>query len=342
MTLILIGRRRESEREMTPMSAPRTVRPAARTALALGALVALALTGCSSQGEGGATGGDQKIRVVTSTNVYSDLASQVGGDKVEATPVIDSTAQDPHSYEATPQDRLTVEKADLLVRNGGGYDQFMTDLAKDGQPVVDAVDVSGLQSQEDKDAAAEHEHATESGDGHQHDHGSFNEHVWYDVESMSKVVDRIAQQLGDVDQGNAQYYTDNATRVKGELDTLEKKVKGIGADGGYVATEPVPGYLLEDAGLHNDTPAAFTEAIDSETDASPAVLEQTLNLVKDEHVKLLALNSQTSTGQTDRLRSTAEDSATPVVEFTETEPDGQNYQQWMTRNVEHVAEALKK
>ncbi|RLY94639.1 ABC transporter substrate-binding protein [Kocuria tytonicola] len=326
------------------MTAPRTRRSAARGTVALGALAALVLTGCSAPGGAqgsGDGGGSGKIHVVTSTNVYSDLAAQVGGDRVEATPVIDSGAQDPHSYEASPQDRLTVEKADLLVRNGGGYDQFMTDLARDGQHVVDAVAVSGLQSEQEKDAA-EHEHAGHSEEGHHHHHAGFNEHVWYDVESMAKVVERIGQQLGEVDRDNAQYYTDNAQRVKTELDSLDAKVEGLGATGGYVATEPVPGYLLEDAGLHDDTPAEFTEAIDAGTDAPPAVLNQTLGQVKDDHVRLLAVNKQTATGQADRLRSAAQEAGTPVVEFSETVPEGQNYQQWMAENVDHVAEAVKK
>ncbi|WP_233542691.1 metal ABC transporter solute-binding protein, Zn/Mn family [Kocuria tytonis] len=326
------------------MTVRRTAPHAGKGVLALGVLTGIALTGCSAQGgaEGAGDSGDgDRIRVVTSTNVYSDLAAQVGGDRVEATPLIRSTAQDPHSYEATPQDRLTVEKADLVVRNGGGYDQFIADLSPQDQHVVDAVDVSGLQSQQEKDAAAEHEHSHGSGEEHHH-HGGFNEHVWYDVETMTKVVDRIAQQLGEVDRQNERTYTDNAARVKDELAGVDRKIKDIGASGGYVATEPVPGYLLEDAGLHDDTPAAFTEAIDSGSDAPPAALHETLELVAGDHVSLLALNRQTSTGQTDRLRDTAQEAGKPVVEFTETVPDNRNYQQWMTENADHVAKALTK
>ncbi|WP_270238634.1 metal ABC transporter solute-binding protein, Zn/Mn family [Kocuria marina] len=329
------------------MTAGRSVRKGRTSVLGAGVVVGLALAGCSSgtasdvQGSPGASEAG-KITVVTSTNVYSDLASQVGGDKVSATPVIDSSAQDPHSYEATPQDRLTVEKADVVVRNGGGYDQFMTDLASDDQHVVDAVEASGLQPEED--AHDDHDHASEDhdhGSGHHH-HGDFNEHVWYDVESMQKVVDRMAEQLGQVDQQNAQYYRDNAARVKNELGTVDQKVEGIKASGGYIATEPLPGYLLQDAGLHDETPQAFTEAIDAGSDAAPAVLNDTLGLVKGDDVKLLAFNKQTSTGQTDRLRSAAGDAGKPVVEFTETIPDGLNYQQWMTQNAERVAHALQK
>ena len=322
------------------MTVGHSVRKGRASMVGVGVVAGLVLAGCSSgtgsdaQGSSGASG-TGKVAVVASTNVYADLASQVGGDKVSVTPVISSSAQDPHSYEATPQDRLTVEKADVVVRNGGGYDQFMNDLASDDQHVVDAVEASGLQSEHDKHEG--HDHGSEH-----HHHGDFNEHVWYDVPSMQKVLDRMADQLGQVDQNNAQYYRDNASRGKNELGTVEQKITGINASGGYIATEPLPGYLLQDAGLRDETPQAFTEAIDAESDAAPAVLKETLGLIKGGDVKLLALNEQTSTGQTDRLRTAAQDAAKPVVEFTETIPDGLNYQQWMTQNADHVAHALQK
>lgn len=319
-----------------------SIRHHGRTAAAvcLTALSGLALTACGGSQDAGGSDGAAKVRVVTSTNVYSDLASQVGGDKVEASPLIDSSAQDPHSYEATPQDKLRAGEAKLVVLNGGGYDEFLSGLTTDDQRVVDAVKVSGLQSEEQAKESEQHTHA--AGEEHHHDHGGFNEHVWYDVESMQKVVDAIATQLGEVDQENKDYYRANAEKVSSELGTVREDVAKIKGTGGYVATEPVPGYLLEDAGLHDDTPAEFTAAVDSESDAAPAVFSKTVDLVTSDHVSLLAFNKQTSTGQTEQLRTAAQDAGTPVVEFSETIPDGKNYQQWMTENAQHVATALKK
>ena len=44
-------------------------------------------------------------------------------------------------------------------------------------------------------------------------------------------------------------------------------------------TEPVPLYLLEDAGLENGTPAEYTAAIEEDADVPPAVLKATVDLV---------------------------------------------------------------
>lgn len=364
-------------------------RPFTRSAVAVTALSALVLAGCSANSEGeqnddaNASSDSEKVSVVTTTNVYSDLVSQVGGDTVEVTPVIDSAAQDPHSYEASPQDRLTIEQADMVVLNGGGYDAFMDDMSTDSQQVVNAVEVSGLQSEEEAAEQHEHDHGHEEGghaeegheegdhaeggheegdhaeeghgedgheeggheegghEGHHHHHGGFNEHVWYDLDSVMKLTDQVAEQLGEIDQENSEQYTDNAKSLNEKLSDLKTEVDGIDAGGGYVATEPLAGYLLEDAGLHDDTPQEFMTAIDSQTDVAPAVMKETTDLVESGHIDLLAFNLQTSTGQTEQLRETAEESDVDVVEFSETLPGGEGYVEWMEDNINRVSQAVK-
>lgn len=323
-----------------------SARPFVRSAVAVSALSALALTGCSAnsgdaqEGDAAASDGDT-ITVVTSTNVYSDLVEQVAGDHVDVTPVIDSAAQDPHSYEASPQDRLTIEKADVVILNGGGYDAFMEDMTTDSQTVVNAVDVSDLEGKEQVAEEHDHAHDEEGPEGHSHAPGGFNEHVWYDLDTMQTLTERIAEQLGEINTNDSQEFTDNAASLNDQLSGMKSELESLKASGGYVATEPMPGYLLQDAGLHDDTPAEFMTAIDSESDVAPAVMKETTDLVTSGHIDLLAFNQQTSTGQTEKLREDAEKSGVSVVEFSETLPDGKKYQEWMQDNIDRVSQAVK-
>ena len=107
------------------------------------------VSGCSTanSGSNGSSGNDGgKVKVVATTDVYADIVKQVGGDNVDVTPIIASTSTDPHSYEATAADRVKTKDAGLVVVNGGGYDQFLEDMAgKDNssQKVVNAVKLSG-------------------------------------------------------------------------------------------------------------------------------------------------------------------------------------------------------
>lgn len=301
---------------------------AATTLLAVGAV---ALVGCSSS-----PADDDQLTVVTTTTVYADIVEQITGqgrDDVQIKAVIDSPAQDPHSYEATPQDRLSVQSADLVVLNGGGYDAFMEELAKEtGVPVINAVEVSGLEGAEEAGADHHHDHGAEDPEHRGHSHGSFNEHIWYDPTAMGKLGDAVAQKLGDIDHEHAHSYDANAQEFSQSMDQLYHRAQDAALSGDYVATEPVAGYLLEIAGLHDLTPTAFTVAIEDGTDAAPLVYDEVRTVVEDD-AALLVYNEQTSTGQSQDLRKVAEDSKVPVISMSETLPEGKDYREWMEENI---------
>ncbi|HXH34119.1 MAG TPA: zinc ABC transporter substrate-binding protein [Plantibacter sp.] len=314
-------------------------------ALAVLPAVALVLAGCSGSGSTAAAD-DGTIRIVASTNVYGDIAAAIGGDDVEVTSLITSAAQDPHSYEASAQDQLAIKKADVVIENGGGYDPFidtLLDAAKNTSvEVVNVVDLSGLAPEDDHSADDHTEDAHSDDDGHDHIEG-FNEHVWYSLPTMAKLADQLAEELGELDSANAASYTANAKTFTGKLATIETAQAAVKTahDGeGVAITEPVPLYLLEGAGLVNRTPEAFSEAIEEGTDVSPTVLKETLDLFDAGTVALLAYNEQTSGAETEQVKTAAENAGVPVLSFTETLPDGQDYLSWMTENVDAVADAL--
>lgn len=314
-----------------------TVRTSITAALAgLGLL----LTACGTTPEASAPTASNRIPVVTSTNVYGEIVESIGGSKVNVTAIISRTSQDPHSYEATAQDRLAISKAKLVLENGGGYDDFIHTMVDDNNiphdSIISAVEVSGLDPEADSTPSA-----TAESD---HDHGTFNEHVWYSPQAMSRLADAVAVKLGSIDPGSAAEFTANAASFKSGLTELEGKLAAIKkARGGsrVAVTEPVPLYLLEAAGLENRTPAEYTAAIEEGTDVSPAVLKAATALAASPGTKLLAYNEQTDGPQTEALKNAATAAGTPVVNFSETLPDGKTYLQWMADNVGNISKALE-
>ena len=103
----------------------------------------------------------------------------------------------------------------------------------------------------------------------------------------------------------------------------------------------MPLYLLEAAGLVNKTPGEYSHAIESGHDVPAAVLNDTLDLISARSVKFLAYNDQTEGPQTSALEDAATKAGIPVLDFTETLPEGQNYLQWMSTNVDHIQKALE-
>jgi zinc/manganese transport system substrate-binding protein len=307
------------------------------------AAASLALSGCAADDTGGGSG-DTKLRLVASTNVYSGIAATIAGDAAEVTAIIHDAAQDPHEYEATPRDALAIADADLVIVNGGGYDEFMRTLldAHDSPAVVlDAVELSGLEPD-----AHEHDDA-EGGDEateHHHDHGEFNEHVWYSFDAMASLADELASRLGELDLEGAATFTANADGFTTGLDTLAQRASGIAEAQQHThiaITEPVPLYLLEAAGLENVTPDEFSEAVEEGTDAPALVVRDTIELVADGSVAFLAYNEQTVGPQTEQVLAAAREARTPVLSFTELLPDGDDYLGWMGANLDAVETALR-
>jgi zinc/manganese transport system substrate-binding protein len=314
------------------------------------AAAALVLSGCAAAG--GAVESDGTVRVVASTNVYGDLARSIGGDHVEVTSIIDRMAQDPHSYEATARDKLAVSKADLVLENGGGYDTFMHSLADDTgvdhHNIITAVELSPLPGAEDE--APQAPAATDADAGHtdhshaDHGHGGFNEHVWYDLPTMTKVADAVAAKLSALAPEQADTFKANAGQFQAGLDKLQAEVDGLAAAAhgkAVAATDPVPLHLFDALGLENKTPDDFMEAAEEGNDASPQALKEAEDLVTGGSVRFVAYNEQTEGPQTQRLRLLAEKAGIAVVDFTETLPEGQDYLGWMRANLHAVEKALR-
>ena len=91
--------------------------------VAIAISTALALSGCSTSEPGRWSAG--AIKIVASTNVWGSVANLVAGDLATVDAIIYNTNQDPHSYELTARDQLLINNADIVIMNGGGYDDFI-------------------------------------------------------------------------------------------------------------------------------------------------------------------------------------------------------------------------
>ena len=174
----------------------------ATTAVVVTPVAALiALTACSSDSNDSAstTAAGQPVRVVASTNVYGDIARQIGGDHVQVTSIINDPNQDPHSYQAAPQNQLALSKARVIIENGGGYDDFVDVMrhsaARHDAVVLNAVNISGRNPADPE----------------------LNEHVWYDFPSMRELSAKLADALIQADPGSAATFRANAAAFAAKL-----------------------------------------------------------------------------------------------------------------------------
>lgn len=300
---------------------------------AAGVVALLALAGCSaaSPAASSASTDAAKISVVASTDVYGQIAETVGGDHVDVTSLIASFSQDPHDFEASAADQLKVKNAQLLIANGGGYDPFLDSLVTSTgttAPLISAVTFSPEWTGSDP---------TQAVDG-------FNEHVFYDPQTMVKVADEIASQLGKLDPADAGTFTANAKSFAADIDAKVTPILGqISAahSGAKVfVTEPVPLYLAQAAGLVNATPSEFSEAVEGGSDVPPATLLEALNLIGSKGVSIVFVNAQAAGAETTQVENKAAEVGIPVIKASELLPDGDTYVSWMTDMATQIKSAL--
>ncbi len=266
------------------------------------AVTALTLTGCTDQARW--QKGTGPIKIVASTNVWGDIAYQIAGEEATVTALIDNVNQDPHSFEASARDQLAVQDADIVIMNGGGYDDFVEQMVEaDDTPaiLINAYVASG-------------------------DDNTRNEHIWYSASQVKDVGNVIYSALETVDRNSTSFYESNLAEFEAQISLIEIRTAEIAnAFGGakVFATEPLIYYLLQDTGMVDITPAEFAEAIEEERDVAPAVMLEAKEALKQ--AKFAAVNSSTSTAQIEELLSSYPSAAYAFGELLPQDPDTGEY-----------------
>ena len=294
---------------------------AAASILAL-SLAALTLTGCTGQARW--QKGTGPIKIVASTNVWGDIAYQIAGEEATVTALIDNVNQDPHSFEASARDQLAVQDADIVIMNGGGYDDFVEQMVEaDETPaiLINAYVASG-------------------------DDDTRNEHIWYSASQVKDVGNVIFSALETVDRNSTPTYESNLAEFEAQISLIEIRTSEIASAWGgekVFATEPLIYYLLQDTGMVDITPGEFSEAIEEERDVAPAVMLEAKEALKQ--AKFVVVNSSTSTAQIEELLSSYPSAAYAFGELLPQDPDTGEYSgdyfEMMTSALDMIVEGAR-
>lgn len=323
-----------------PRRAPRPLRTALAASAAL-TLGAAGLTACSG-GSDTRSADNADLRIVTSTAVWASVAQRVIDDAEDAgsdldvsvSSVLSGTDGDPHEYEATAKDIATIRDADIVLGNGAGYDNWLTDnAASDAEIITAAPTAEGDGDHDHGDhgddsaaarAAAESTGAADAAGTDAADADAMNPHVWFDLMLVEHFADHLAQYLHSVDDSfpeRATGVTDDLAEVKDRLDALPA------AD--VLLTEPVALDILTGTKLTDVTPAGFAHATLTESEPSAADLASARDLIDDGTVDVLVTNNQAQTPASTRLTEAAKDKGLyrkdAVVNVNESPDNGQSY-----------------
>jgi ABC-type Zn uptake system ZnuABC Zn-binding protein ZnuA len=189
--------------------------------MALVATVAAALLLAACRASGDAPPSD-RMQVVTSNVLLADFARQVGGDRIEVTSLI-PPGVDLHSFQTTPGDSVAISRAQVIVTNGFGLDDYLLpvlDAAK--QPgAVHVVAAEGLKELEEGVPA---EAGAAAGHPADEDHSDEAPHFWQDPLLAVHYVAGIRDALTRADPANAAVYQAKAERYMVQLRFLDQEI----------------------------------------------------------------------------------------------------------------------
>ncbi len=300
-----------------------------RKVLAISAATVL-VAGCTAAEEGTAPTGP--IAVTATTNVWGSIAEFIGGDMVEVTSIVDQPTIDPHSYEPSARDLLSVQDAEFVLVNGGGYDSFMDSLVDqaDGTRVV----LRAVEGEGDHDDSDE-EHS--DGD-HTHTHADGNEHVWYDFHVVEEVANEILAAFTQLRPESAGDFQARHTVFVDELEVLEVRLEALREKAlgfGVFSLTPLASIMIEEAGLTEYAPSELLEAVEEERDIPPSALAEAVEIFNDPDVLMVITNDQVTDTQMQGIADAAADRGLPVVGLSELIPNEDwDYLDWMANNLD--------
>ena len=153
-------------------------------ALAAVALLVLAIAAFACGDDDASEPGDG-LRVVTTLELFADMAREVGGDRVNVTTLLPSGA-DPHTYELAPAQVAAIARADLVLSNGLGLEGNVLGVIEQNAGDASVTLSDGLDTLND------------------------NPHLWLDPALAAGYVERLRDALIDRDPDGREAYGINA------------------------------------------------------------------------------------------------------------------------------------
>ena len=140
------------------------------------------------------------ITVVASINQWGLLASEIGGNKVQVTSILGSTNVDAHDFEPQTSDIAKIAKADVLVANGAGYDEWAIKAAGKN---VNRVTASTAVGASDGD----------------------NPHLWFSKDARKSMAQELTETFSKARPSDKDYFAKQYQNWQEDEDELDQRMQ---------------------------------------------------------------------------------------------------------------------
>jgi ABC-type Zn uptake system ZnuABC Zn-binding protein ZnuA len=228
-----------------------------------------------------------KIRVSSFSSILTEVATQVGGDRVEVTGHV-KPGTDPHDFEPRASDLKAVSNADLVLLSAKHLEGYVGKLR----------DVTKARIVEVGDSFPSLKLTVQHGD---HTHDGEDPHWWHSVKNIERAAKVVRDELTKISPADKAVFTANYESYVAKLETLQRWVQAKVAElprnqRKLVTNHDAFGYFAKEYGFtvmaiaglsKNDQPgskkvadligqikAAGVKAVFSEDVANPKVIQE--------------------------------------------------------------------
>jgi zinc transport system substrate-binding protein len=281
------------------------------------------------------TADNLKLQVVASANFLYEFTQNIGNEMIDVTLLV-PMGVDPHDWEPTIRDTERLQRADMIITNGIGYEHWIGSLSTSNYQGIIVDTSNGILIDYDEKHDDE-KHDDEKHDDEKHKHGNLDPHIWLNPVYAQLQVKNIANALSNSDPTNKNYYQSNAAIYNQELDLLDSKIRtdlsGCGTD--FITFHDAFSYFAEEYGLTQHTIISST---DSHGEVTLQTLENIISLARELNIKVIFAEENTSTKTSQVI---ADEIGGKVLVLSPLEiTSNENYIYKMTQNLESLKEAL--
>ena len=286
------------------------------------------------------TADNLKLQVVASANFLYEFTQNIGNEMIDVTLLV-PMGVDPHDWEPTIRDTERLQRADMIITNGIGYEHWIGSLSTSNYQGIIVDTSNGIlidyDKKHDDEKHDDEKHDDEKHDDEKHKHGNLDPHIWLNPVYAQLQVKNIANALSNSDPTNKNYYQSNAAIYNQELDLLDSKIRtdlsGCGTD--FITFHDAFSYFAEEYGLTQHTIISST---DSHGEVTLQTLENIISLARELNIKVIFAEENTSTKTSQVI---ADEIGGKVLVLSPLEiTSNENYIYKMTQNLESLKEAL--
>jgi len=260
-----------------------------------------------------------KLQVISSFYALHEFSQNVGQEKINATLLVPDGVE-PHDWGPTIKDVQRIQKSDLIIINGIGFENWVDNLDEtDYQGVI--VDTSnGI---------------LDNNLGQEHTTG--DPHIWLNPVYAKTQVQNIANAFSNSDPGNQEYFQLNAAKYIEELDLLDSKIRNelSNCNHDFVAFHDAFSYFADEYNLNQHT---IISSNNPHGEATAKTLENVISTAKKLNIKVI-FSEENVNPRTSEIIANEINGKVLVLSPLEVSSDG-TYISKMTENLYNLKEAL--